>query len=215
MIDLDELILRVQRTSNGFLDIQNATDEVFHEYPADTCLKIAKQFFASNIYQVRSLAVFLFGNLASGSSESVAILKQKVSFDSDWRVQEILAKAFDTFCSDMGYEQSLPTIREWLEDPNPNVRRAVSEGLRIWTSRPYFKDHPDIAIHLLSPLREDESEYVRKSAGNALRDISKKHPNLVREALQGWNLENKKVAQTYRLAARFLKDKTNFPGSLP
>ena len=55
------------------------------------------------------------------------------------------------------------------------MRRAVTEGLRIWTGRPYFHNHPEVAIQLLSQLRNDESEYVRKSVGNALRDISKKH----------------------------------------
>lgn len=47
------------------------------------------------------------------------------------------------------------------------------------TSRPYFKDNPNVAIELLSTRKEDESEYVRKSVGNALRDISKKYPELV------------------------------------
>ena len=64
---------------------------------------------------------------------------------------------------------------EWLADSSPNVRRAFTEGLRIWTGRPYFHNHPEVAIQLLSQLRNDESEYVRKSVGNALRDISKKH----------------------------------------
>lgn len=38
---------------------------------------------------------------------------------------------------------------------------------RRGTSRPYFRDHPQIAIQLLSAHREDASEYVRKSVGNA------------------------------------------------
>ena len=41
---------------------------------------------------------------------------------------------------------SLLLISEWLEDNRPNVIRAVTEGLRIWTSRPYFKGHPSVAI---------------------------------------------------------------------
>jgi 3-methyladenine DNA glycosylase AlkC len=101
-------------------------------------------------------------------------------------VQEILAKAFDRYCADIGYEQALPVIKEWLSDSSPNVRRAVTEGLRIWTGRPYFRDHPEIAVQLLSRLRDDESEYVRKSVGNAIRDISKKHKELVRNELQRW-----------------------------
>ena len=206
MKNLDELILRVQKTQHGFLDIQKAADEVIDEYSTKESLCLAKQLFASDVYQARSLATFILGRLAVNSVESIEFLKQQVSLDSDWRVQEILAKAFDKYCSNLGYEQSLPIIKEWLGDYSSNVRRAVTEGLRIWTGRPYFKDHPEIAIHLLGQLRDDESEYVRKSVGNALRDISKKHKELVRNELQSWNVENKQVAQTYKLANRFLKN---------
>lgn len=94
-------------------------------------------------------------------------------------MQEILAMAFDNHCAIIGYETALPLIKEWLNNDCINVRRAVTEGLRIWTSRPYFKDNPNVAIELLSTRKEDESEYVRKSVGNALRDISKKYPELV------------------------------------
>ena len=86
----------------------------------------------------------------------------------------MLAKAFDEICKYKGYESSLPLIEEWINDNNPNVVRAVTEGLRIWTNRPFFKENPMIAIALISKHKEDESEYLRKSVGNALKDISKK-----------------------------------------
>lgn len=60
-----------------------------------------------------------------------------------------------------------------MSDKKANVRRAVIEGLRIWTGRPYFKENPEIAIQLISEQKSDDSEYLRKSVGNALRDISK------------------------------------------
>jgi HEAT repeat protein len=205
MKNINELILRVQKTKHGFLDIQKAADEVINEYSAEESLRLAKQLFTSDTVQVRSLATFVLGCLAANSAESLEFLKQRVSQDNDWRVQEILAKAFDKYCSNVGYERSLSIIREWLGDSSPNVRRAVTEGLRIWTGRPYFKDHPEIAIQLLSQLRDDESGYVRKSVGNALRDISRKHKELIRNELQRWDVENKHVAQTYKLASRFLK----------
>ena len=109
------------------------------------------------------------------------------------------------FCAVKGYEEALPVIDEWLSDPHPNVRRAVTEGLRIWTSRPYFRDHPGDAVSRLSRLRGDSSEYVRKSVGNALRDISKKHPDLVAAELETWSLETKEVSQVYRLASKLIE----------
>ena len=207
MDTIQTLIQRVRKTQHGFLDIQQAADEVVAEHPAKESLRIAKQLFASEIYQARSLATFILGRLAANSKESLEFLKQRVSQDYDWRVQEILAKAFDRYCADVGYEQALPVIKEWLSDSSPNLRRAVTEGLRIWTGRPYFYDHPEVATQLLSQLRSDESEYVRKSVGNALRDISKKHTELVRIELRRWDTASKRVAQTHKLASKFLQNK--------
>ena len=204
MDTIEELIQRVQKIQHGFLDIQQAADEVADGQPAEESLRIAKQLFTSEIYQTRSLATFIFGRLAANSKKSLEFLKRRVSQDTDWRVQEILAKAFDRYCADVGYQQALPVIKEWLADSSPNVRRAVTEGLRIWTGRPYFQDHPEVAIQLLSQLRNDESEYVRKSVGNALRDISKKHKELVKNELQRWDIADKRIKQTHRLASKFL-----------
>ncbi len=201
---IEELIQRVQKTQHGFLDIQQAADEVADGQPAEESLRIAKQLFTSEIYQTRSLATFIFGRLAANSKKSLEFLKRRVSQDTDWRVQEILAKAFDRYCADVGYQQALPVIKEWLADSSPNVRRAVTEGLRIWTGRPYFQDHPEVAIQLLSQLRNDESEYVRKSVGNALRDISKKHKELVKNELKRWDSADKRIKQTHKLASKFL-----------
>ena len=77
--------------------------------------------------------------------------------------------------------------------------------MRIWTSRPYFNDNPDEAIKRIATLKEDASEYVRKSVGNALRDISKKFPELIKIKLDSWKLESKKIKQVYKLASKFIK----------
>jgi 3-methyladenine DNA glycosylase AlkD len=202
---VERLIQRAQKTQHGFLDIQKAANELIDEKPVKDCLRIAKKLFKSEIYQARALATFIFGRLAANSKETFEFLRHRVSLDDDWRVQEILAKAFDGYCADIGYEQALPAIKDWLADPLPNVRRAVTEGLRIWTGRPFFRDHPEVAIQFLSHLRSDESEYVRKSVGNALRDISKKHNELVKNELYHWDITNKHIKQTHKLASRFLQ----------
>ena len=160
--------------------------------------------FKSNVYQVRMYSVFLFGYLSS-YEEILIFMRDEVSKDDNWRVQEVLAKAFDEFCKQTGYEKSLPIIDEWLQNTNPNVRRAVTEGLRIWTSRPYFNDNPDEAIKRIATLKEDSSEYVRKSVGNALRDISKKFPELIKEELGSWDVKSKEIQQVYKLASKFIK----------
>lgn len=205
MDTIEKLIQRVQQTQHGFRDIRAAADEVIRAHTPGESIRLARTLFASKEHQARVLATFIFGRLAATSHESLNFLRTRVSRDMDWRVQEILAKAFDTYCSDIGYEKVLPMIRDWIEDLNPNVRRAVTEGLRVWTNRPYFRDHPDIAVQLLSQLKDDDSQYVRKSVGNALRDISRKHKELVRAELHKWDLSKKGVEKTYRLASKFLQ----------
>lgn len=201
---MEKIILRAGRTRHGFADIQKIAEAAFEAGSAKDSFGIAKRLFASEVHQARMVATFIMGRLAAGMKGSLSFLQSQVSNDADWRVQEILAKAFDRYCSDMGYEKALPVIKAWVKDKNPNVRRAVSEGLRIWTSRDYFKNYPEIAVKLLSGLKDDESEYVRKSAGNALRDISKKHKELVRDELRTWDISKKNTGQTYKLASRLL-----------
>lgn len=160
--------------------------------------------FKSNVYQVRMYSVFLFGYL-SEQDDILAFMRDEVSKDDNWRVQEVLAKAFDEFCKKIGYGKALPVIDEWLKNNNPNTRRAVTEGLRIWTSRPYFKENPNEAIRRIAALKEDSSEYVRKSVGNSLRDISKNFPELIKEELDGWDINSKEIKQIYKLASKFIK----------
>lgn len=187
----------------GFLREQRRARSDYASFDPEQARRVAFLAYRCEAYQVRMYAVFLLGHL-SQEPDVLSFLRDDVSADSNWRVQEVLAKAFDDFCAVRGYEAALPVIDEWLSDPRPNVRRAVTEGLRIWTSRPYFRDHPGDAVSRLSRLRSDSSEYVRKSVGNALRDISKKHPELVAAELRTWSLETKEVAQVYRLASTLI-----------
>ena len=168
--------------------------------------RLAFLAFKSDVYQVRMYSVFLFGYLSEDSNIQT-YMKDEVSKDSNWRVQEVLAKAFDEFCKKIGYDKSLPVIDEWLDSNNPNTRRAVVEGLRIWTSRPYFKENPNEAIRRIANLKDDSSEYVRKSVGNALRDISKKFPDLIKIELETWKLESKEINQVYKLASKLVGNK--------
>ena len=162
--------------------------------------------YHSEVYQVRMYGVFLFGYLST-DKEILTFMREEVSKDDNWRVQEVLAKSFDEFCKLIGYEKTLTVIDEWLNHDNPNTRRAVTEGLRIWTSRPYFKENPKEAVRRIANLKDDKSEYVRKSVGNALRDISKKFPELIKDELNTWKLENKEINQVYILANKFIKEK--------
>ena len=68
-----------------------------------------------------------------------------------------------------------------------------------------IKHYTKEAIRLLSEHKADESEYVRKSVGNALRDISKKYPELIKNELIKWKLDTKEINQVYKLASKFVQ----------
>ena len=188
---------------NGFIEEEKRALTDYKSNDNEYIKKLAFLAYKSDTYQVRMYGVFLFWHL-SEQDDILAFMRDEVSKDDNWRVQEVLAKAFDEFCKKTGYEKALPVIDEWLENNNPNTRRAVTEGLRIWTGRPYFKDNPIEAIRRISDLKEDTSEYVRKSVGNALRDISKKFPELIKMELSSWKVESKEIKQVYKLASKFI-----------
>ena len=199
---IQEIINKIAVLENGFKPIEAEALRFFTSNTTEKSKETALELLSSEIYQVRSLAVFLLGHIASKDSSALDILKTKVSKDSSWQVQEILAKAFDQYCRDTGYERSIPVIEEWLNDSNPNVCRAVTEGLRIWTGRPFFKTNPEVAISLISRHKSSDSEYLRKSVGNSLRDISKKFGKLIDKETSTWNLSDKKINFTYKLVMK-------------
>ena len=85
---------------------------------------------------------------------------------------------------------TLARLRQWTVDPDPNVRRLVSEGTRPrlpWAPRlPAFIADPAPVLELLELLRDDPSEYVRRSVANNLNDISKDHPDVVIDLAGRW-----------------------------
>ena len=179
-------------------------EKYYKSHSLDECFNTGSELYRSDNFQIQEVGVFLLGYSAHYNTSALSFLKDTVSRHDSWKVQEILAMAFDNHCKIIGYDLALPLIKEWLNSDCANVRRAVSEGLRVWTSRPFFRDNPQTAIQLLAAHREDTSEYVRKSVGNALRDISKKYPELISAELNSWDLSSKEIKQVYKLANKFL-----------
>ena len=187
--------------------VKSEAEKFQSSHSSSECHTMGITLYQSDNFQIQEIGIFLLGYAAHEIPESLDFLRNTVSKHQNWKVQEILAMAFDNHCKSIGYENAVPLITDWRSDANPNVRRAASEGLRVWTSRPYFKDHPSVAIRLLSDRKTDSSEYVRKSIGNALKDISKKHPELVFDEIHKWDVSSKEIKQVYNLAAKFLVSK--------
>ena len=87
-------------------------------------------------------------------------------------------------------EATLDRLHEWVTDPNEHIRRLVSEGTRPrlpWAPRLRgFQADPTPVVELLEQLKDDTSEYVRRSVANNLNDIAKDHPDLVTEIAGRW-----------------------------
>jgi len=187
--------------------VSKEAGNIYKNNSLENCWNIAMELYNCELYYIQMLAVYIIGLI--GNKKSLKFLKNIVSKNPSWQVQEFLAMAFDKFCEKNGYENSLKIIDEWLNNENANIRRAVTEGLRNWIKRPYFKDNPQETINLLSKYKTDGSEYVRKSVGNALKDISKTYPELVKKELSKWKLETKEIRQVHILANKMIDIKNN------
>lgn len=101
------------------------------------------------------------------------------------------------------------TLERWCDDPDPHVRRLVSEGTRprlpMAGRIERFVHDPTPLVALLERLRDDPSAYVRRSVANNLNDISKDHPARVIDVLRRWLQGASKERQALvRHAARTL-----------
>jgi 3-methyladenine DNA glycosylase AlkC len=160
----------------------------FLSQPQPHAFEQAVEWYTSPAWEVRSFALAVLGGMAAQEPRALAFLFERCGEDPAWQANEALAMAFDDYCAAAGYEQAMPVMRQWLAAPHANLRRAVSEGLRPWTAskRAVFAHNPQLAIDLLGTLKDDPSRYVQESAGNALRDISRYHLDLVIAALRAW-----------------------------
>lgn len=204
MNDYVQYLSQVIPDKDSLKIVKTEAGKFYKEHTSEECHAVYPVLYQSDNFQIQEVGVFLAGYIADEYPDAMAFLRDTVSRHESWKVQEILAMAFDRYCAKIGYENALPVIKEWFADTNENVRRAASEGLRVWTSRPYFKEHPEAAVALLASHKDDESEYVRKSAGNSLRDISRKFPELVKAELRTWDRSSKKIQQVFKLAGRLL-----------
>lgn len=86
--------------------------------------------------------------------------------------------------------RTLARLAEWAGDPNPHVRRLVSEGTRPrlpWAPRlAAFVADPTPVVPLLERLVDDPELYVRRSVANHVGDIAKDHPGLAFALCRRW-----------------------------
>jgi 3-methyladenine DNA glycosylase AlkC len=116
-------------------------------------------------------------------------------------------------------EATLRQVDSWVADPNPHVRRLVSEGARSrlpWgVGLPMIKQNPEMVLPLLEKLKDDPVRYVTRSVANHLGDIAKDHPDTMISVCERWLEESQSLSSmqckerrwTIRHACRYLDKK--------
>lgn len=84
-------------------------------------------------------------------------------------------------------------LKQWAIDEDHHVRRLTSEGTRPrlpWGIRlQEFCQDPTPNLALLEQLKDDDSEYVRRSVANHLNDIAKDNADIVITVCKGWRTD--------------------------
>lgn len=166
--------------------------------------------------RIRRVATVLYQNLALPFAEACAVLKAvssqfngiqgfvfpdvveqfglqhpQIAFDALSHFTQFSTSEFAIRPFILRYpELTLPQLMSWARSDNHHLRRLASEGSRPrlpWgQALPQFKKDPTPLLPLLELLKQDPSDYVRRSVANHLNDISKDHPQLMLDICQRW-----------------------------
>ncbi|WP_430813743.1 DNA alkylation repair protein [Carboxylicivirga sp. RSCT41] len=131
---------------------------------------------------------------------SVAAMEQITSFTTcEFAVRPFIIK----------YEDKMMSVMlQWAGSTDHHVRRLASEGCR--SRLPWgiairdFKFDPSPVLPVLDRLRNDPSEYVRKSVANNLNDISKDNPQVTIDIAKKWKGQSKETDWIVKHACRTL-----------
>jgi len=108
-------------------------------------------------------------------------------------------------------KESHQQLLAWSLSDNHHLRRLASEGSRPrlpWASKlTIFIENPQLNIHILENLKNDDSLYVRKSVANHINDISKDHPELALKLAEKWYGSSKNSNWIIKHALRTLLKK--------
>jgi 3-methyladenine DNA glycosylase AlkC len=136
---------------------------------------------------------------------------------NDWETSLPALKHFTQFASsefairpflDKDPEKGMQLMHECAEDEHANVRRFASEGCRPrlpWAmALPKFKKDPGLILPVLEKLKNDDSEFVRRSVANNLNDISKDNPKIALDICEKWYGETENTNAIVKHACRSL-----------
>ncbi len=108
-------------------------------------------------------------------------------------------------------EKMVKQMYRWSTHKESTVRRLASEGCRPrlpWAmALPAFKKDPAPILPILENLKNDPSEFVRRSVANNLNDVAKDNPEIIISIAKSWFGKNKETDALVKHACRtLLKD---------
>ncbi len=87
-------------------------------------------------------------------------------------------------------DRMMGQMSRWAESDNFHIRRLASEGCRPrlpWAmALPQFRKEPAPVLKILEKLKNDPSNFVRRSVANNLNDISKDNPAVFLTVAKNW-----------------------------
>ena len=102
-------------------------------------------------------------------------------------------------------------MKTWSLHKNEKVRRLSSEGSRPrlpWAMAiPELKKDPSRIFPILENLKNDPSDWVRRSVANNINDIAKDHPDLIIELARKWKGAGKETDAIIKHGSRGLLKK--------
>lgn len=105
-------------------------------------------------------------------------------------------------------DKALARMLQWATHDHASVRRLASEGCRPrlpWAmALPALKSDPDPILPILELLKNDSSEFVRRSVANNLNDIAKDNPRIVKQLAEKWKGQSREIDKILKHGCRTL-----------
>lgn len=195
-----------QRVRHIAMALQHFMPKDFKE-ASRTLVSLAENLRAENVHEQGFATIFIPDYVAVFGVEH-----PKVALAAMEEITKLVSAEFAIRPFLLRYpEQTMNQMLLWSSHSEASVRRLSSEGCRPrlpWAMGiPWLKNDPSPILPILENLKEDLSEYVRRSVANNLNDIAKDHPELVLELVKKWQGKNSMTDRIIKRGCRTLMKK--------
>lgn len=211
-----EKIPELERLGKGGFYLVKSTEKILWEALTqipDTLALFIDELFKyaekTNDNILQYLPIFLYTNIMIQSPAHLQAGWSQVeqwADNPDWVIRECAGVPVRTALKKYP-ELSLQKMMLWILSQNENLRRLTAECLRPLADIKWLRDpSKNIVVFKIAQMaRADPSEYVRKSVGNIMKDLSKYMPEKVLDWAEQ-QIINVKIEVTSDLASKTKSD---------